>query len=135
MRSCLVLALLLAACSSSSSDNSPLIGLWETRIGSSTICQLFCDDGLTQQTWGGDIDCWEWPRFDERQACFPYEVHGDQLEIDGPPGYPFQLSEDGKSMQLTIAGSTETYVRLGDWRPACEQPCYRAGNEDEPLRD
>jgi hypothetical protein len=133
MRLCLVALLTLAGCSSGSDHE--VRGLWMSQAGLTSLCRVFCDDGLTLETFGDDPTCSEWRRFSGRLACFPYDVDGDQLEIDGPPGWRIAVSEN--SQQLTWNyddGDPYIYNRLADSHPVCDQPCYRAGNEDEPLR-
>ena len=133
MRSKLAALVLLAlsACSSSGTD---VTGLWATQIGSTTVCRVFCADGLTLDSFGEDSRCDVWHRFDGLLSCFPYDTDGDQLSIGDDALGTVVLSGDRSQLTWSEDGSSFVYTRLGDTAPVCSQPCFRAGNENEPLR-
>jgi len=134
MRFALAALLALAACSSG--PDVDVTGLWLTQIGPTSICRVFCDDGLTLETFGDDPTCTDWSLFDGRLSCFPYSVDGDQLSIDDSLHDRVEVSQSGT--QLTRSSNDGqpplVYNRIGNSHSVCDQPCYHAGNADEPLR-
>ena len=134
MRLHLAALLFLVACSSGS-DDVPVVGLWKTQVSVTTVCRVFCADGLTLETFGDDTSCTDWFRPEGRLACFPYSVDGDRLSIDGSTSDPISLSEDGPQLTWESTSEPLVYTRLSDTAAVCDQPCYYGGNEDQPLRE
>jgi hypothetical protein len=131
LRSLFLAFFLLPACSGGTDVD--VTGLWETQVGASTICRVFCADGLTLETLGDDPTCNEWYRPDGHLSCFPYGVDGDELSIGGDSLGQVSLSTDAEQLTWTSGTtSTSVYTRLADTAAVCSQPCY--GPDDQQLR-